>query len=410
MSYLHAKRIVLGVTGGIAAYKSCELVRALRAAGAEVQVVMTEAATRFVAPLTFEALSGQPVLTSLWDGASRGMAHIDLERGADLLLVAPATADFLARLAQGRADDLLAALCLARTGPLLVAPAMNQAMWNHPATRRNLAQLVADGVVVLGPEEGPQACGESGPGRMLEPAAIAEELEAFLSPKWLAGLKVVVTAGPTLEAIDPVRVITNRSSGKMGYAVARAAREAGAEVVLVSGPTQLVPPRCVRALPVTTAGEMLARVEQEVATAQMFIAVAAVADYRVLHPADHKIKKGADSLTLELAPNPDILATIASRPDAPFCVGFAAESEDLLEFAERKRRRKNLPLIAANRVDQAVGRDETQLTLLDDTGIHPLPPGPKLAVARRLIEHAAALYHATRGVAAAHSQPRPGSA
>ncbi len=389
------KRTILGITGGVAAYKSAELARLLVSSGVEVQVVMSAAATRFVGPATFQAITGRPVYTDLWDArAPNGMAHIDLAREADLILVAPAVADFLAKLAQGRADDLLSTLCLARDCPLLTAPAMNRQMWENPATRRNVEQLSDDGVVLLGPACGAQACGETGYGRMLEPAAIIAAVMAFLQPKILRGLKLLVTAGPTYEAIDAVRGITNRSSGKMGYAVARAASEAGATVTLVSGPTALPPPDGVKFIPVTSAQQMLEGVETHVAETDIFIAVAAVADYYVLNPSENKIKKDAHILTLELAPNPDILANISSREEAPFCVGFAAESENLEEYAELKRQRKHLPLIVANDANASIGSNETELLLLDDDGRHRLAKADKLTQARRLIAHIAKLYNA----------------
>ncbi len=388
------KRIVLGITGGVAAYKAAELARLLVKDGVEVQAVMTAAARHFVGPATFQAITGHPVYTDLWDErAAGGMAHIELTRGTDAVLVAPASADFLAKLAQGRADDLLSTLCLARDCPLLLAPAMNRQMWDHPATRRNVAQLEADGVILLGPVEGEQACGETGYGRLLEPAQIAEALQARFRPKRLKGLKLLITAGPTFEAIDAVRGITNLSSGKMGYSVARAAVEAGAAVTLVTGPTCLAAPAGARVLRVTSAQEMLEAVEAEVDAADIFISVAAVADYYVLNPSEMKIKKDAHILTLELAPNPDILANVASRPKPPFCVGFAAEIENLEEYAELKRRRKHLPLIVANDAREAIGADEVELLLLDDDGQHRLPRADKLTQARRLIEHIANLYN-----------------
>jgi phosphopantothenoylcysteine decarboxylase/phosphopantothenate--cysteine ligase len=396
MADFDSKRILLGVTGGIAAYKAAELTRLLVGRRMEVQVVMTQAATRFITPVTLQALSGKPVFVSLWDPRiDNGMAHIEFTRDADACLVAPASADFLAKLAQGRADDLLSTLCLARECPLLVAPAMNRQMWENPATQRNLEQIRRDGIVVLGPASGEQACGDWGMGRMLEPAELLEDLEAFFQPKLLDGKRVLVTAGPTFEAIDAVRGITNRSSGKMGYAVARAALEAGATVTLITGPTQLKAPRGAKVIPVVSAQEMLNAVNTEVDTADIFISVAAVADYYVLNPSEHKIKKDAHILTLELAPNPDILANVTSRPNPPFCVGFAAESENLHEFAELKRRRKHLPLVAANLVQEAVGGDTSRLTLFDDNGVHALPPGPKIELARALIRHIATLYAAT---------------
>ncbi len=390
------KRIVLGITGGVAAYKAAELARLLVKAGVDVQVVMTEAARHFVGAATFQAVTGHPVFTDLWDERiDNGMAHIDLTRGTDAVLVAPASADFLAKLVQGRADDLLSTLCLARDCPLLVVPAMNRQMWEHPATQRNLAQLMADGVVVTGPDEGAQACGETGFGRLLEPEIIIEALEAWFQPKRLADLKVLITAGPTFEPIDAVRGITNSSSGKMGYAVARAAVEAGAQVTLISGPTCLPPPRDTRVVAVRTAQEMLEAVEKAADEADIFISVAAVADYYVLNPSEMKIKKDAHILTLELAPNPDILANVASRPKAPFCVGFAAESEYLEEYAELKRKRKHLPLIVANDVREAVAADQVQLILLDEAGRHVLEHADKLTQARRLVEHIAMLYNAS---------------
>ncbi len=394
MPELAFRRLVLGVTGGVAAYKAAELARLLVRSGVEVRVVLTEAATHFLGAATFQAITGQPVYTDLWDTRSpQGMAHIELTRGADAVLVAPASADFMAKLAQGRADDLLSTLCLARDCPLLLAPAMNRQMWEHPATRRNVAQLVADGAVLLGPAVGEQACGESGYGRLLEPQQIVDGLDAHFRPKLLKDRRVLITAGPTYEAIDAVRGITNRSSGKMGYAVARAALEAGAQVTLVSGPTCLEPPPAAQVIPVVSAQQMLEAVESQVDAADIFIAVAAVADYYVLNPSEMKIKKDAHILTLELAPNPDILANVASRPQPPFCVGFADESENLEEYAELKRRRKHLPLIVANDALEAIGTDEVALLLLDDDGQHRLPRADKLTQARRLIEHIARLYH-----------------
>ena len=386
VSLLH-KKIILGVTGGIAAYKAAELCRLLVKAGADVRVVMTTAAQQFVAPLTFQALSGKPVLTSLWDAASGdGMEHIHLSREADLLLVAPASADFMAKLVQGRADDLLSTLCLARTCRLAIAPAMNREMWAAAATQRNLEQLRADGVSVLGPAAGEQACGEIGLGRMLEPADILDALSGLLGLGALAGKRVLITAGPTFEAIDPVRGLTNLSSGKMGYAVAQAAAEAGAEVCLVSGPTCLAAPPGVRRVGVHSAADMHRAVLAELPS-DVFIAVAAVADYRVDGIATQKIKKRADGLTLQLVPNPDILAEVAALPDAPFCVGFAAETEQLAEFAEAKRIRKKLPLLVGNLAQDTLGQDAAELVLFDDQGQHRLPRADKLTQARRLIDH-----------------------
>ena len=391
------KRTILGVTGGVAAYKAAELARLLVKRGVAVQVVMTTAASHFVGAATFQAITGKPVFSDLWDArVDNGMAHIDLSREADLILVAPASADFLAKLTQGRADDLLSALCLARDCPLLVAPAMNRQMWENPATRRNFDQLVDDGIQLLGPAAGEQACGETGLGRMLEPEAIIEAVDAFFQPKTLRGLRVLVTAGPTYEAIDAVRGITNRSSGKMGYAVAKAAIEAGAEVTLISGPTSLAPPEAAQVVGVTSAQEMLEAVEARTDDSDIFISVAAVADYYVLNPSENKIKKDAHILTLELAPNPDILANVSSLDRAPFCVGFAAESENLEEYAELKRKRKHLPLIVANDANAAIGSDDVKLILLDDEGRHVLEQADKLTQARQLIGHIARLYNAKK--------------
>jgi phosphopantothenoylcysteine decarboxylase/phosphopantothenate--cysteine ligase len=381
------KKIILGVTGGIAAYKAAELCRLLIKAGADVRVVMTAAAQQFVTPLTFQALSGKPVLTSLWEAASGdGMEHIHLSRDADLLLVAPASADFLAKLINGRADDLLSTLCLARTCKLAVAPAMNREMWAAAPTRRNLEQLRADGVSLLGPATGEQACGEIGLGRMLEPAELLAALPALLGAGPLAGKRVVITAGPTFEPIDPVRGLTNLSSGKMGYAVAQAAAEAGAEVCLVSGPTCLAPSAGVTRIDVQSAADMR-RAVLAALPADVFIAVAAVADYRVDAAAPQKLKKSAAGLTLQLVANPDILAEVAALPDAPFCVGFAAETEQLVEHAEAKRRKKRLPLLVGNLAQDTLGRDTAELVLFDDRGQHRLPRADKLAQARHLISH-----------------------
>ena len=387
------KKIILGVTGGIAAYKAAELCRLLVKAGAEVRVVMTAAAQQFVTPLTFQALSGQPVRTSLWSaGSGDGMEHIHLSRDADLLLAAPASGDFLARLAHGRADDLLTTLCLARTCKLAVAPAMNPEMWAAAATQRNLGQLRADGVQILGPAAGEMACGETGLGRMLEPAELLAALPGLMGAGPLAGRRVVITAGPTFEAIDPVRGLTNRSSGKMGYAVAQAAAESGAEVCLVSGPTCLAAPAGVRRVAVESAAEMREAVLGAL-PADVFIAVAAVADYRVDVAASQKIKKNDTGLTLNLVENPDILAEVAARSDAPFCVGFAAETERLAEHAEAKRRRKRLPLLVGNLAQDTLGQDSAELVLFDDQGAHPLPRADKLIQARALISHLVTLLN-----------------
>jgi phosphopantothenoylcysteine decarboxylase/phosphopantothenate--cysteine ligase len=395
MSTLQHRKIVIGVTGGVAAYKSAELVRLLVKAGAEVHVVLTEAGARFVTAVTFQALSGNPVWTDLWDArVPNNMAHIDLGREADAILVAPATADFIARLAQGRADDLLTTLCLARDVPLIVAPAMNRQMWEAPATRRNVAQVLEDGVTVFGPAAGEQACGEVGMGRMLEPEELFERLEGFFVPKRLTGRKVVITAGPTFEAIDPVRGITNISSGKMGYALARACVQAGAEVVLVSGPVSLPVPAGVRRVSVSGARDMREAVFAALPGADVFIGVAAVADYRPLEVAEHKMKKKDGILTLSLTQNPDILADVAALPDAPFCVGFAAESQDLDAYAEGKRQKKSLPMLVGNLVQDGMGADDNVVVLYDDAGRHPLPRAPKVEVAGGIVAHLATLLAA----------------
>lgn len=379
-------RIVLGLTGGIAAYKAAELTRLLVKAGIGVDVVMTEGACHFITPLTLQALSGKPVLTDQWaTGTSDAMAHISLSRGATAILIAPASADFLAKLAHGFADDLLSTLCVARACPLLVAPAMNREMWANPATQRNVAQLKADGVVVLGPASGEQACGEIGDGRMLEATEILAALEAWAQPKLLAGKRVLLTAGPTFEAIDPVRGITNSSSGKMGYALAQAAAEAGGIVTMVSGPTTLPTPVGVTRVDVRSAHDMAAAVESHVGEADLFIAVAAVADYTPANPSERKHKKGGEPLNVTLQPTVDILAKIAARRNRPFCVGFAAESHDVEKLGEEKRRRKNLPLLIANRAQDALGSDDNEVTLLDDGGATPLPRMDKLSLARRLV-------------------------
>lgn len=387
------KKILLGLTGGVAAYKAAELVRRLGDHGIEVHVVMTEAACGFITPATLQALSGHPVYTDMWDGRiANGMPHIELSRDKQAIVVAPATADFLAKAALGLADDLLSTLCLARDCPLIVAPAMNRQMWEHPATQRNISQLKRDGIIVLGPDSGDQACGETGMGRMLEAGELAEAISALLEPKTLSGKHVLMTAGPTFEPIDAVRGITNRSSGKMGYALARAAIAAGAEVTLVSGPVSLAPPAGARVEHVQTAAEMFDAVKKHVAKADIFIGVAAVADYRVSAPRKHKIKKSGDQgLTLDFVPNPDILAWVASRPKPPFCVGFAAESRNLDAYADEKRRRKKVKLMIANLAQAAIGADDNEVSLLDDAGTHRLPRAAKTVVARQIVEHIAAL-------------------
>lgn len=387
------KKVLLGITGGIAAYKAAELCRLLVKGGIDVQVVMTEAARAFITPVTMQALSGKPVFTDMWDArVPDNMGHIELSRGKDAIVVAPATADFIAKLVHGLGDDLLSTLCLARECPLLVAPAMNRQMWDNAATRRNMAQLEADGIAVVGPASGDQACGEVGMGRMVEPEAIADALRALWGPRPLSGVRVLLTAGPTFEAIDPVRGITNRSSGKMGFAIARAALDAGARVTLVSGPTSLATPPGVERIDVVSADDMYEAVKRRVPEADIFIGVAAVGDYRPVRTSEQKIKKSERPLTLELAPTRDILAYVADLPNAPFCVGFAAESEKLLEHAEAKRRRKKLPLLVANLVQDAMGADESELTLLDDEGKHTLPRASKDALARQLVAHIALAY------------------
>jgi phosphopantothenoylcysteine decarboxylase/phosphopantothenate--cysteine ligase len=387
------RRVLLGMTGGIAAFKAAELCRLLVKQDVEVTVVMTDAATRFVGPVTMQALSGRPVHTDLWDpSVANGMGHIDLSRDVELIVVAPASADFLAKLAHGMADDLLSTLCLARDGPLMVAPAMNRQMWEHPATRRSVACLRDDGVLVLGPDSGSQACGETGMGRMTEPEPLCEQILGHFEPKVLEGAQVVLTAGPTFERIDAVRGITNLSSGRMGHALARALRDAGAKVVMVSGPTGLQPPPGIETVDVVSAADMLAAVENRLAICDIFVGVAAVADYTPLHPQEQKLKKDARILAIELAPTVDILANVASRANPPFCVGFAAESERLDEFAEAKRRRKQLPLLAANLAQLSMGTDDSEIVLFDDSGRHVLPHAPKLVQARRLVAHLADLY------------------
>ena len=400
---LAAKHIVLGLSGGIACYKAAELCRALVKAGATVQVVMTEAAEQFITPVTMQALSGRPVFTSQWDsresgGQANNMAHINLSREADAILIAPCSADFMAKLLHGRADDLLSLICLARpmdTVPLLVAPAMNREMYAHPATQRNLAQLQGDGAVVLGVGSGFQACGETGDGRMLESDELLQDVISFFSPKVLAGQRVLVTAGPTYEAIDPVRGITNLSSGKMGFAIARAAREAGAEVTLVAGPVSLPTPRGVTRIDVKSASNMLEAVISRVQQATLFIATAAVADWRPDAPSDQKIKKdgSGQSSLLACVENQDILATVAHLPEAKsgklFCVGFAAESHDLLANAQAKRLRKNVPLLVGNIGPDTFGQDHNALLLIDSQGATEMPRASKLMLARQLVKEIA---------------------
>lgn len=393
---LKGKKIVLGLSGGVACYKAAELCRALVKEGAGVQVVMTEAATHFIGPVTMQALSGRTVYLDQWDGRiPNNMAHIDLTRDADAILVAPCSADFLFKLAHGATDDLLSTLCLARPHqvPLLVAPAMNVEMWEKPATQRNVAQLREDGVQIVGPAAGSQACGETGMGRMLEPHELLEELVASFQPKLLAGKRVLITAGPTYEAIDPVRGITNLSSGKMGYAVARAAREAGADVTLVSGPTALETPHGVRRIDVQSAQQMLDAVMAGVEGQHVFIGVAAVADWRVENASAQKIKKdGSATPQLSFAQNPDILASVAGTTSLsgwPYCVGFAAESENLIEYGAAKREKKGIPLLVGNIGPQTFGQDENAIVLFDDSGHTVLPQAGKLQLARQLVSEIA---------------------
>jgi phosphopantothenoylcysteine decarboxylase/phosphopantothenate--cysteine ligase len=390
---LAGKNIVLGLTGGIACYKAAELARDLVKAGASCQVVMTEAARHFITPVTLQALSGKPVFTDQWDSRiSNNMAHIDLSRHADAILISPCSADFMRKLVHGAADDLLSTLCLARPAnvPLLVAPAMNVEMWDNPATQRNVVQLKKDGITLLGPAAGDQACGETGLGRMLEPEQLLESLSAFFQPKLLAGKKVLITAGPTFEPIDPVRGITNLSSGKMGYAIARAASAAGAEVTLVSGPTSLQAPVGVTVLPVTTALEMRDAVMANVKGQQLFIAVAAVADWRVSDVSSQKIKKQDGQLpSLTFEQNPDILSEVAAMASPPYCVGFAAESENLLEHGAAKREKKRIPLLVGNIGHQTFGKDDNELVLFDAHGHKNLARASKEILAGKLIEEIA---------------------
>lgn len=383
------ERILLGVTGGIAAYKSAEIVRRLKERGAEVQVVMTSAARQFVTPLTFQALSGRPVRTDLWDEAAEAaMGHIELARWADRILVAPASADFLARLAHGLASDLLTTLCLATDVPITVAPAMNRLMWANAATRANMALLAARGIEVIGPAEGDQACGETGPGRMVEPDVLAAAvIDRAATSGALAGRKVIVTAGPTRERIDPVRFITNRSSGKMGFAVAEAARDAGAEVILISGPVNVCTPPGVRRVDVETADQMLAAVNENLGGTDIFIAAAAVSDYRPLQVSTEKIKKTSDSLMLALSRTTDILATVAAGAARPFVVGFAAETQNVERNALAKLEGKNLDMIAANQVGEglAFDQDDNALTVYWRGGGRELKRAGKAQIAAELV-------------------------
>jgi phosphopantothenoylcysteine decarboxylase / phosphopantothenate---cysteine ligase len=395
MSDLAGKHIVLGLSGGIACYKAAELCRALIKEGATVQVVMTEAAGQFITPVTMQALSGRPVYSSQWDRREpNNMPHINLSREADAILVAPCSADFMAKLLHGGADELLSLMCLARPidkVPLLLAPAMNREMWAHPATQRNMAQLAADGAHILGVGTGFQACGETGDGRMLEPPELLEDIVAFFQPKLLAGKRVLVTAGPTFEALDPIRGITNHSSGKMGFAIARAAREAGAQVTLIAGPVSLATPRGVQRVDVKSAREMLAETMAEEQQADVFIATAAVADWRPVTQSDEKIKKEipGQAPVVAFTENPDILLTVAqgqrARSGALFCVGFAAETHDLVTHARAKLARKGIPLLVGNIGPLTFGLDDNQLLLVDAHSVQELPRAPKLELARKLV-------------------------
>ncbi|MBC3937182.1 bifunctional phosphopantothenoylcysteine decarboxylase/phosphopantothenate--cysteine ligase CoaBC [Undibacterium rugosum] len=398
---LAGKKIVLGLTGGIACYKVAELTRALGKAGAQVQVVMTQAACQFITPVTMQALSGNTVFTDQWDARiGNNMPHIDLTRDADAIVIAPCSTDFLFKLAHGACDDLLSTLCIARPAhiPLLVAPAMNVEMWQNPATQRNVALCRADGIHLMGPAAGEQACGETGMGRMLEPDQLLSEIIASFQTKSLLGQHLLITAGPTFEPIDPVRGITNLSSGKMGYAIAQAAWEAGAQVTLISGPTALATPYGVKRVQVQTAQQMhdavMAALKQQ--TQQAFIAVAAVADWRVANASTQKLKKTGehDTPVLQFAQNPDILASVAALPDAPYCVGFAAESENLLEYAAAKRVRKNIPLLVGNIGHQTFGQDDNELVLFDAQGATQLPRADKQTLAIALIQELAKRLHA----------------
>lgn len=396
---LAGKRLLLGVTGGIAAYKAAELVRLLVQEGGDVQVVMTESACRFIGQATLQGLSGKRVFTNLWDDAiANNMAHIELSRSVDAILIAPASADFLAKLAHGLADDLLSTLCLARNCPLWVAPAMNLQMWENPATVRNIQILRQDGLSIFGPDSGVQACGESGVGRMLEPAALLQAICTQFQPVQpehlnnLSGKRVLITVGPTFEALDAVRGFTNRSSGKMGLAIAQAALDSGAQVTLISGPICLPYPAVDKLIKVVSANEMFTAVKNEIDDNDIFISVAAVADYRPSESYPHKLKKQTDALTLTLLLNPDILQYVANLPHAPFCVGFAAETEKIEQHAECKRKNKKLPLIVANDARSAIGSDDNTLTLIDDDGVHSLPTATKTVQAARVIAHISRLY------------------
>ncbi len=405
INVLAGKRLLLGVTGGIAAYKTAELVRLLMQEGVAVQVVMTESACRFIGATTFQALTGKRVFTELWDAdMANSMAHINLSREADAIMVAPASADFIAKIVHGMADDLLSTLCLARNCPLLIAPAMNLQMWENAATQRNLTILQQDEVTVFGPDSGYQACGETGTGRMLEPKDLTEAVRRFFQPKYLGGKRVLITTGPTFEAIDAVRGLTNRSSGKMGLAMAQAALDAGAQVTLVCGPVCLPSPVVHKLICIVSADEMFAAVKEEVNNCDIFISVAAVADYRPSEQYASKLKKTAMSITLTLVPNPDILQYVASLPNSPFCVGFAAETDEIEQYAAEKRKRKKLPLIVANNAVETIGSNESSLILLDDEGTHYLPRADKNAQARLVMAHITRLYEKFNGCNTDHHE------
>lgn len=385
---LHRPHLLLGITGGIAAYKTAELVRLLVKQGISVQVVMTEAATHFMTPATMQALSGMPVFLDSWDQRiDNGMPHIELSRQADAILIAPGSADFIAKLTHGIANDLLSTLCLARECPLLLAPAMNKQMWENPATQRNIAQLILDGITLLGPDSGEQACGEIGAGRMLEPEALLEGVLCHLAPKLLAGKKILMTAGATIEMLDPVRGITNLSSGKMGIALATVATRMGAEVTLVYGQVSTPLPPVHRAIQAISAEEMYLAVMQQVADKEIFIAVAAVADYSPTHSATQKIKKSASTLTIELKKNRDILAEVAALPNPPYCVGFAAETEQVIALASQKRIVKRIPMIIANQAVTAMGHDDNTVTIIDDSGHITLPQSNKVHIAQQILTY-----------------------
>ena len=390
----NSKRLLLGLTGSVAAYKTAELSRLLIQDGLNVQIVMTESACHFIGPVTLQALTGKPVFVELWDARIKNnMAHIDLVRNTDAILIAPASANFISKIAHGLADDLLSTLCLTRDCPLLVAPAMNRQMWENPATQRNLATLKNDGVIILGPAYGDQACGETGVGRMLEAQELARAIQSFFQPKPLENRRVLITAGPTYEAIDAVRGITNLSSGKMGYAMAYAAVEAGAQVTLISGPVSLETLSVVKLIKTVSARDMLTAVKDEIKNTDIFISIAAVADYRSAEINKQKIKRAADNIVLEFIPNFDILGYVADLPAPPFCVGFSAETENLEENARTKRHKKKLPLIVANLAQDAIGSNDSELLLLDDMGTHFLSKATKIEQARRLIKHIVPLYN-----------------